>query len=242
MAIEAVFFDAAGTLIKPVRNVGESYARIARNYGMDVGPSEISTRFRLCFAAAPPLAFPGAAARDIQILERNWWKRLVERIFEPWGRFDGFDDYFAELFSYFAEPESWALYPEVRATLLTLKERGVMLSVISNFDSRLVNILEGLGTAKFFADILISSRVGHAKPAREIFDVALSRHGVAAQAAWHVGDSSETDVRGAMDAGLTGVLVDRDGHHEPEGFLRICSLKELLSFVEQDEAETSKAT
>jgi putative hydrolase of the HAD superfamily len=240
MAIKAVFFDAAGTLIKPVRNVGESYAWIARNHGMDVAPSEISARFRLCFAAAPPLAFPGAAARDIQILERNWWRRLVERIFEPWGPFDGFDDYFAELFSYFAAPGSWALYPEVRETLSALKERPVILSVISNFDSRLVNILEGLGTAPFFADIFISSRVGHAKPAREIFDAALSRHGLAARTALHVGDSSETDVRGAIDAGLRGVLVDRDGHYEPECFPRICSLKELLSFVEQDEAGPSK--
>ena len=241
MTIRAVFFDAAGTLIKPVRNVGESYARIAHNYGINVAPSEISPRFRLCFAAAPPLAFPGASAGDIQVLERNWWRHLVELIFEPWGRFDGFDEYFSELFSYFAEPESWALYPEVRETLSALKERGVILGVISNFDSRLVNILEGLGTAKYFADIIISSRVGHAKPAREIFDAAVRRHGLAAQAALHVGDSSENDVRGAINAGLKGVLVDRDGDNEPTLSLRISSLKELLSFVE-DEAKNSKVT
>jgi putative hydrolase of the HAD superfamily len=241
MTISAIFFDAAGTLIKPARNVGESYARIAHNFGIDVAPSEISSRFRLCFAAAPPLAFPGAAAGDLQVLERNWWKHLVEHIFEPWGRFDGFDEYFSELFSYFAQPQSWTLYPEVRETLSALKKRGVILGVISNFDSRLVNILDGLGTAQYFADIIISSRVGHAKPAREIFDAAVKQHGVAAEAALHVGDSSDNDVRGAINAGLKGVLVDRDGDNEPQLFLRISSLRELLSFLE-DEAKYSQVT
>jgi len=83
MAIKAVFFDAAGTLIKPVRRVGESYAWIAKKYGMGVAPSEISSRFRLCFESAPPLAFSGATASHIQVLERRWWKQRGERIFEP---------------------------------------------------------------------------------------------------------------------------------------------------------------
>ena len=231
MAIQAVFFDAAGTLITPVRRVGESYAVIARKYGMAVSPSEIAGRFRLCFESAPPLAFPGAAAAEIAILERDWWKRLVQRIFEPWGRFETFDDYFAELFAYFAQPESWALYPEVLETLSALKERGLILDVISNFDSRLIDILHGLGTAAHFQEIFISSNVGHAKPARGIFEAALSRHGLAAESAIHVGDGPESDVRGALDAGLRAILVDREGG-ESELPLRVSNLKEILSFLE----------
>ena len=36
MAIKAIFFDAAGTLIKPARRVGETYAVLAQKYGVDV--------------------------------------------------------------------------------------------------------------------------------------------------------------------------------------------------------------
>jgi len=241
MVIKAVFFDAAGTLIKPVRRVGESYAWIAKKYGMGVAPSEISSRFRLCFESAPPLAFSGATASDIQVLERRWWKQLVERIFEPWGRFESFDDYFSEVFAYFAQPQSWSLYPEVLETLSALKKRGLILDVISNFDSRLINILEGLGAADCFEHIFISSRVGHAKPAPEIFAAALSRHGLTAENALHVGDSGENDVRGAMNAGLKGILLDRDGDNRSDFPLRVSSLKEIFFFLD-DGDRPSKTT
>jgi putative hydrolase of the HAD superfamily len=235
MTIKAIFFDAAGTLIKPARRVGESYASIARTYRIDVTPSEISERFRICFDSAPPLAFPGAAASDLQRLERNWWRQLVERIFDPWGRFEDFDDFFAELFAYFAQPQSWSLYPEVLETLSALERRGLILGVISNFDSRLVQILHGLGAAEYFGTISISSRVGHAKPAREIFAAALKQHDVAAENALHVGDSGANDVRGAIDAGLKGILIDRDGDNESDLLLRVSNLTEILAYLDDCE-------
>ncbi len=111
--IKAVFFDAAGTLIKPARRVGESYAAIAAKYGMAVTPAELFERFRICFDGAPPLAFPGAAAAEIEPLERQWWRQLVAQVFEPWGEFAAFDDFFDELFAYFARADAWLLYPEV---------------------------------------------------------------------------------------------------------------------------------
>jgi FMN phosphatase YigB (HAD superfamily) len=53
---------------------------------------------------------------------------------------------------------------------------------------------------------------------------------VPAQAAWHVGDSLEADVEGARGAGVTPVLLARDGAAEGEaspGVRRIASLAEL---------------
>ena len=120
MAIKAIFFDAAGTLIKPARRVGETYAVLARKYGVEPSAAEITERFRLCFHSAPPLAFPGAPATRIEDLERAWWKELVRRVFEPWDGFQRFDDYFAELFAYFAQPDAWALYPEVSRNFVGL--------------------------------------------------------------------------------------------------------------------------
>jgi putative hydrolase of the HAD superfamily len=211
MAIKAIFFDAAGTLIQTARPVGESYAVLARKYGMAVSAAKIAERFRFCFHAAPPLAFPGAPAARIEDLERAWWKELVRRIFEPWDSFPGFDNFFAELFVYFAKPEAWNLYPEVAETLSALERRSLILDVISNFDSRLNGILEGLGVAHRFEHIFLSSRAGYAKPAPQIFYAALEQHGLKACDALHVGDSEQSDFRGANDAGLRGVLLKRNG-------------------------------
>lgn len=232
MAIKAIFFDAAGTLIKPARRVGESYAVIAHKYGLEASAAEIAERFRFCFRAAPPLAFPGAPAVEIADLERAWWKALVRRIFEPWDGFQRFDDCFAELFAYFAQPDAWLLYPEADETLSALKSRGMILGVISNFDSRLLGILEGLGAARWFEHIFVSSRVGHAKPAPEIFQKALERHNLKARDALHVGDSEENDLVGATTAGLNGVLVERSGETESNLSPRITSLSSILSLLD----------
>src|SRR5262245_55906432 len=233
MAIKAVYFDAAGTLIKPARRVGESYAAIAEKDGKKLAPSDLFERFRVCFDGAPSLAFPDAATDQIESLECDWWKNLVRQIFEPFGRFDNFDGYFAELFNYFATPNAWVLFPEVLDTLAVLEQRGLTLAVISNFDSRLVRILDGLGIGPWFADVFVSSRVGFAKPDRRIFDVALNRHGLRAGSAIHVGDSENNDLYGARNAGLKALLIDRRPFSEA-AHDRLMSLRDIIVHIDAD--------
>jgi len=235
MTLKAVFFDAAGTLIKPVRPVGETYATLAHEYGIAASAAEISERFRTCFREAAPLAFPGMSEQAIVACEQRWWKELVRNVFEPWGDFARFDDYFTQLFTYFAQPTAWMLYPEVSETLAALHEKRLVLAVVSNFDSRLHTILRGMGIDQWFTTILISSRVGYAKPAREIFEAALDRHGLTPEAVIHVGDSEINDIRGAVNAGLTGVLIDRTASRDDltGPLLRIRSLTALLPILDQ---------
>jgi putative hydrolase of the HAD superfamily len=232
MTIKAVFFDAAGTLIKPARSVGESYAAIAAKHGKEVSSTKITERFRTCFDAAPRLAFPDATEDTVAALERDWWKSLVAQVFEPWSPFVRFEEYFAELFAYFASPNAWTLYPEVLETLTSLKERGLILDVISNFDSRLVRILDGLDAGEQFENIFVSSRVGYAKPDRRIFNAALSYHGLAPAQALHVGDSEINDLRGANQAGLKGILVERRKTSAAPAPDRIESLRSILDLLD----------
>jgi putative hydrolase of the HAD superfamily len=231
--IKTIFFDAAGTLMRPARPVGESYALVAKGYGMEIPAAEAAARFRACFSSAPPLAFPNAESADIQKLERAWWKELVRRVFEPYGRFVRFDDYFTELFAYFGEADSWSLYPETVETLAALKKRGLVLAVISNFDSRLFDILSGLGVASQFESIVISSRAGYAKPAPEIFHRALAIHRTRAEEAIHIGDSPDKDAAGATSAGLVGVLLDRRARLKSNSFPRVRDLAGLLPLIER---------
>ena len=229
---KAVFLDAAGTLFESVRPVAVSYAEMAGRYGKHVPFEEVSRRFSHCFATAPPMAFPGSEGARLEALEKDWWRDLVRRIFEPSGSFARFDDYFDELFAYFARSDSWVLYDDARATLEALKARGLILVMISNFDSRVLKIVRGLGVADYFDSIFISSSAGFAKPSAGIFHLALERHGIEPDEAIHVGDSPETDVEGALNAGVRPVLLDRDGDARHEGAVRIDGLHELMSLIE----------
>ena len=231
----AVFLDAAGTLFESVKPVAVTYAEMAQRYGMSVPHEEVSRQFRHCFATAPPMAFPGADGPRLKALERAWWREVVRRVFEPAGTFLRFEDYFDELFAYFARPDSWELYDDARTTLEALKGRGLILAMISNFDSRVLEIIRGLGVADCFDSVFISSSAGFAKPDAGIFHLALERHGITADEALHVGDSPETDVEGALNAGVRPVLLDRGGDADRDtchaAAVRIRRLHELMRLL-----------
>lgn len=207
--LRVVFFDAAGTLFEPREQVGASYARIARKYGVDASAAQVHNAFRRVFGHAPGLAFgPGRRAAELRVLERRWWRELVAASFAGLGTFTSFDNYFEELFAFFADPANWQLDPQAAPALAQLRAEGLDLGMISNFDYRLYGILEGLELTRHFASITISSEAGYAKPAPEIFRIALAKHGAAAAEAMHVGDVEHLDIAGALDAGIQAVLLD----------------------------------
>ncbi len=237
--IEAVFFDAAGTLIAVNGSVGGIYTRLAQAHGKTVAVADLEAGFGRAFAAAPPMAFLGAAAGEIPALEKQWWRDLVFQVFSPLGPFPAFDAYFDELYDFFAQPRAWRLYPDTRPALEALHARGIRLGVISNFDSRLFDLLDGLGIARFFDPTVISTRAGAAKPDTAIFSHALARHGLAPERAVHVGDSYEMDVLGARAAGLRPVLIDRAKSSEPGTALSVSALVHIPALLDRLEAARS---
>ncbi|HUY29050.1 MAG TPA: HAD-IA family hydrolase [Candidatus Binataceae bacterium] len=207
--LKAVFFDAAGTLFEAREPVGRSYARIARAHGLDAPEAAVIAGFRRAFAAAPVIAFgPGHPADELRRLERGWWRAVVEDSFAGLGEFADFGRFFDALFAYFAAPANWQADPDAIATLTGLRQSGLKLGVISNFDYRLYRLLEGLGFSGLFESVTISSEAGYAKPRREIFDAALASHGIAAADAMHVGDSLHHDFEPARALGWFAVLID----------------------------------
>jgi len=230
---KALFFDAAGTLFTINGSVGEIYARIAREYGKEVTVADREAGFRRCFTTAPPMAFPGALPEQIPALEKQWWRNLVQNVFASFGPFPQFTAYFDALFTCFARADAWRLYPETLETLTTLQTRGLRLGIISNFDSRLFGLLDGLGIAHFFDPVVISTHAGAAKPEQAIFTQALSHYQLRPDESLHVGDSYDTDIVGAQSAGLTPVLIDRRGHDQrTDGYMKVKSLAEVLAIVD----------
>jgi putative hydrolase of the HAD superfamily len=208
--LRVVFFDAAGTLIVPREPVGESYARMARQYGVHTSGAAVNAAFRRVFHETPALAFgPGLPAEELRRRERQWWRKLVVATFAGLGTFTDFDAYFAALFDFFADPGNWTACSEAAPTLELLRRDGVALGVISNFDHRLYRILDGLGLRRHFESITLSSETGWAKPHPQLFEAALHTHGVTAAEALHVGDSDHHDIGGAQSLGIATVHVDR---------------------------------
>lgn len=211
--IKVIFFDAAGTLFHVKGSVADIYLAHAEKYGVKRTPElldSLRTAFARAFADAPPPVFAVSDPKEIKQCERLWWFDVVHNVWYRAGMFEQFDDYFEEVFAAFGGPAYWTLYPETLGALKVLKEGGYELGIVSNFDSRLFNVLRGLGLAELFDTVTISSLAHAAKPAPKIFRLALDKHVMDAEDAVHVGDSRRDDVEGARGAGLQAVLLARE--------------------------------
>lgn len=227
--ISHIFFDAAGTLIGVRGSVGQVYADAARPYGFAVDPAVMEARFRKVFAAAPAMAFPGADPAQLPRLEKEWWFSLMREAFEPLEPFEDFDSYCRDVFELFRGKRGWMVYADVQPALAELRRQGLQLGVISNFDSRLYEVLEALGLREYFDTVTISSRVGAAKPDGQIFEAALGQAGAMAAMSLHIGDDPHQDCAGAEAAGMNAMLVDRTGRNlDATQWKRIVSFSELL--------------
>jgi len=208
--VRAVLFDAAGTLIHLREPVGETYARLARPFGVSLPAGHLGDAFRRVFRQMPPMAFPGESPERVAELERGWWRELVRRTFraaDGSAKLRDFDAYFDALWTRFADAASWQVTPGAHVALEALRARGLRLAVVSNFDGRLPGLLAGLGLAPAFERVVLPRDAGAAKPDPRIFALALARLGVAARDAVYVGDDLDDDVAGAAAAGLEAIHV-----------------------------------
>ena len=83
----------------------------------------------------------------------------------------------------------------------------------------------------FFELAIRADEVGIAKPDRGIFDLTWERLGCAATEVVHVGDSVESDVQGALNAGVTPVWYNPNGEPNRLAVNEISSLTELPALL-----------
>jgi putative hydrolase of the HAD superfamily len=123
-------------------------------------------------------------------------------------------------------------YPESEAVLRRLREMGVGMYVVSNWDLELAGVLEDLDWMRYFDGLVVSAVSGVEKPDPRIFEEALEASGVDRHRVVHVGNDPVTDISGAAEVGIDTVLVDRRGNDfAPEATFVIRDLSELPDVV-----------
>jgi putative hydrolase of the HAD superfamily len=102
-------------------------------------------------------------------------------------------------------------YPDAAPTLRELRDRGLSLVAVSNWDCSLPDVLDRVGIGELLDGAVSSAVAGHRKPDPAIFELALQLAGFGPGEALHVGDTAEEDVAGARAAGIRPLLIDRTG-------------------------------
>lgn len=105
----------------------------------------------------------------------------------------------------------FSAYPDVAPALGALRDRGLRLIAVSNWDCSLPRVLERCDLEGLLDGTVTSAEAGARKPDPAIFAPALELAGCGPDEAVHVGDTAEEDVAGARAAGIRPLLIDRRG-------------------------------
>ena len=213
--MEAVSFDAGGTLIEPWPNVGEVYASVARGFGIDCSAARLNAQFTNAWTTRNGFNY-----------SRAEWHDVVRDSFL--GVSDVTPELFDAIYERFAQADAWLIYDDVIPALQKLESAGLKLAVISNWDERLIPLLEKLGLATYFDDIIVSTAHGAHKPDTSIFHHAAARLSVPIDRLLHIGDSSREDVYGARSAGASALRIRRSG---PENETDLQSLTQIARLL-----------
>ncbi len=103
------------------------------------------------------------------------------------------------------------IFPEVVPALEVLSKRFQIIAVTNGNAN-----LESIGIRHLFDDVVTATMAGAAKPAPQVFDMAVRVGGAGKEQTLHVGDHPLYDVDGARRVGLRTAWVNRNSDVWPE--------------------------
>ena len=204
--IQAIVYDAVGTLIHVQPSVALIYAEFGKRFGSQLQANEIRRRFSTAFARQDQLD-QQAGWRTSEPRERERWRQIVAEVLDDVTDAACFD----ALFDMFAKPAVWTCDPEAGDVLANLHQRGIRQALASNFDRRLRGVIEPMPIARYLESIVISSEIGWRKPAPEFFAHVAESLRLPTSAILFVGDDRVNDYEAALKAGMQAMLVGRNG-------------------------------
>jgi putative hydrolase of the HAD superfamily len=220
MTIRAVIFDLDGTLLDRQAtfelHLAEQAKRLAGFLPSDLTPDYIQRML--------VLDQNGYAPRE------QFYREAEAELHLPVGAASVLLDDFRQHF-----PETCVPFAGMQETLLELRNRGIVLGLITNGTVEMQGRkIDRLGIAPLLDVIIISEAEGVRKPDPRIFLSALERLQVPASSAVYVGDNPEADIRGALNCGL-GAIWKRDGlwPEPPEPDWVIDNLAEIPPLLER---------
>jgi len=103
------------------------------------------------------------------------------------------------------------------AELLEALKSKVKIGIVSNnLLKEQLSKINNIGIASYLDEIVVSEEAGFIKPSPEIFQIVLNKLGCKAEESVMIGDSWETDIMGAKNAGIRAIWFNRYGNKNPD--------------------------
>ena len=231
---KAAFFDAGETLLAPHPSFDELFSGVLAEHGERISPEQVRGALT---AIAPTFSeivdkMAVEAWSTSREASMRFWGNLYATTLSELGIDDPSGKLAQALYHKFTRYESYRLFPDAVPTLQAIKQAGLVVGLISNFEEWLEGMLIEMEVAHLFDLMVISGKEGVEKPDPAIFQMALDRCGIPAEQAVYVGDHPRIDAEGAQAVGMGAVLIDRRGRYPEYGGVRIDNLGDLIPILE----------
>ena len=213
MKIKALLFDFDETLLENEKSARESVReawKLAHEDYPNISPEQVVETYmdtRDKFWHAPDAqVIPIIRQGMIPFRHFLWRKTLhglnIER-----------EDLLTPLVNRFGEKrwETWRLYPDSLEILELLKKSYNLVMITNGVAEVQHRKIQKVNVESYFHPILISGEIGISKPDPQFFYQAADSVRVKYSECVVIGDSIRNDIRGAKNAGMTSVWVNRDG-------------------------------
>ena len=203
----AVFLDALGTLVR----LEAPWKHLSNVLGV-AADERLVTAVRAEMAFYRAHSHEGRDAASLAVLRRRCAELLSRELGRPVS--------VEAMMSSFR----FRAYADAAPALEALRDRGLRLVCVSNWDCSLAGVLGRCGIGHLLDGVVTSAETGARKPDPAIFTAALELAGCEAGDAVHVGDTAAEDVAGARRAGIRALLIARDGGGDIRSLAEIESL------------------
>ncbi len=228
MPLNNFIFDFAGTIADLSPSSAEIFREFLKeNYSID---SDIKMIEKAYDCVDRNLFYSSVNVRNYED-KRDFYKYYNDMVLKNLGLFDLVDNKKNQVFEYFISVKRhWILKKDVRETFENLKKLGKTVSIVSNFDSKLKNIVANLEIEHLIDNIHISQDEGFEKPDVRFYKMFLEKYDINPKESLYVGDSYELDFEPALKVGLIPLLIDqRDRFVKREGVIK--RISEVLDYL-----------
>lgn len=230
MDLKLITFDCANTLLQNHYDPFRFACDIVSAEGV-ILPADAGSRFHALIQKHTPSILEMNRKKSLEAWEVSFRSLISEWLFAL-----GADDRLAPAIF---EQAKWSLlsaesplfqpFDETLSVLNRLNEDGYRLAVISNWDVTLFPILDAHKLTPFFEYVAASLCEGVEKPDSRLFEIVLNELGVRPEDCLHVGDDPIDDLQGASNAGIHGVLLNRQASETKQPVIR--SLDEIKEAI-----------
>nr|MDO8082573.1 HAD-IIIA family hydrolase [Candidatus Freyarchaeota archaeon] len=203
-----IIFDFDGTIIESFSNRIESHKKVAKLITDFLKKRGVKANFKTILE----IVIKTEAEQEKRLIRNRdeWWKK----IFKELNVTNISPDFVTKLTNTYWTilRDTSKVYEGAPELLKELKQKGYKLGLLSDTDFApgwKENRFKASGLAKFFDTYVVAGETTpEAKPSPQPFLEILKRLNIKPEQAIHVGDSQQTDIKGAKAAGIDAVWID----------------------------------